>query len=129
MTSGDKLSLLKRSPVLKNKNFLTLIILVCYTMGVRKEKNMSFKEQLEQFEKTGMNLFNINVANEVKHIATHATEENYEKVCSVVSEYWLKSCDTITSLENVVIAVEKYLEEGKNIDKITNDDILERLVY
>lgn len=90
---------------------------------------MSFKEELEQFEKSEMDLFNIMVANEVKNSSTHTTDENFEKVCSVVNEYWLKKCDTLTSLENVVQAVDKYLEEGNKIEEITNDDILERLVY
>lgn len=90
---------------------------------------MSFKEELEQFKKTGLDLCNIMVANEVKAAAPHATEDNYETVCSVVNEYWLKKCDTLTSLENVVQAVDKYLEEGNKIEEITNDDILERLVY
>lgn len=98
-------------------------------MGVRKEKNMSFKEELEQFEKSGMDLFNIMVANEVKNSSTHTTDENFEKVCNVVHEFWIKRCDTITSLENVVQAVDKYLEEGNNIDKIEDEDITERLVW
>lgn len=128
MQRRSNLPSLKRPPVLKNKKILTLIILVCYTMGVRKEKNMSFKEELEQFEKSGMDLFKIVVANEVKTLQ-NVSNEDFEKVCSVVHEYWIKDCETITSLENVVQAVNKYLEEGNNIDNIENEDILERLVY
>lgn len=89
---------------------------------------MSFKEELEQFEKSGMDLFKIVVANEVKTLQ-NVSNEDFEKVCSVVHEYWIKDCETITSLENVVQAVNKYLEEGNNIDNIENEDILERLVY
>lgn len=88
---------------------------------------MTFKEILDTCDQLNLDKYDINIANEVEFFFIDEGgryREDFERLCSMASEAYLK-VDCYISLSAVVESLHRLVvRENRNIDDITRRDII-----
>ena len=93
---------------------------------------MNFKEQLNKVRELKLSIVALEVANEVEAFDYEGTlsDEDFERVCSIVLDYYLDT-DNI-SISDIVRFIFSLIEDGKTIDEIVymdKYDFIDQLIF
>jgi len=92
---------------------------------------MSYKELLEFVEKNDINVYDLTVANEVDFVLSHLGGrhvDNFEKICNLVGDAYLK-VDCLTTLTSVAVSVVNLVfAKGRDINTLTRKEIIENII-
>ena len=83
---------------------------------------MNFKEQLNKAKELGINLLAVQIAYEVESFEYNGilSDEDFEKVCSIVKDYYLDIDDV--SISNITSTVFSLINDGNSVEQIANMD-------
>ena len=93
---------------------------------------MNFKEQLDKVRELKISILALEVANEVETFDYNNTlsDEDFERICSIVFDYYLDTNDI--SISAIVIFIFSLIEDGKTIDEIIDMDkydFIDQLIF
>lgn len=93
---------------------------------------MTYREQLKKAHELGLSIVDLSVAFECDCVfGFKYTEEEFEKICGIVTECYLKSCDV--SISCFAYAINELIgQDKKSIDdilKMSKWDLIEKASY